>query len=231
MAQSPSTALAALCSRTLDGLKAENIVALDLRGVDSSPADFFVICSATSDVHARALNDALTRATVSVGERRPRSEGRDVGDWVLLDYFDVVVHIFRTEAREYYKLDKLWGDAPVVDFATLEAEELADKKAAAKKTSPKAASKDKSVKETTVKEKAVKEKTEKKPVKEKAEKTVKEKKTQEKADKKPTKEKAEKTVKEKPVKAASKTETTVTPKKTAASKTSASKTTKKSNTK
>ncbi|TAE25376.1 MAG: ribosome silencing factor [Candidatus Kapaibacterium sp.] len=123
MNQSHSTALAALCSRTLDGLKAENIVALDLRTVDSAPADFFLICSATSDVHARALNDALTRATVSVGERRPRSEGRDVGDWVLLDYFDVVVHIFRTESREYYKLEKLWGDAPVVDCEKLEQEE------------------------------------------------------------------------------------------------------------
>jgi ribosome-associated protein len=143
MTLSPSLALAALCSRTLDGLKAENILTLDLRGVDSSPSDFFVICSATSDVHARALNDALTRATVNVGERRPRSEGRDVGDWVLLDYFDVVVHIFRTESREYYKLEKLWGDAPTVDFAKLEQEleqeELETKKARAKKTSPKAA--------------------------------------------------------------------------------------------
>ncbi len=137
MNQSHSIALAALCSRTLDGLKAENIVALDLRTVDSAPADFFLICSATSDVHARALNDALTRATVSVGERRPRSEGRDVGDWVLLDYFDVVVHIFRAESREYYKLEKLWGDAPVVDFAKLEQEEREQEKAE-KEAKPKA---------------------------------------------------------------------------------------------
>jgi ribosome-associated protein len=129
MSSSPSTALAALCVRTLDNLKGENIIALDLRNIDSSPADYFVICSANSDTHARALNDALARATVSVGERRPRTEGRDVGDWVLLDYFDVVVHIFRMEAREYYKLEKLWGDAPVLDLKQLEEKSKAAKTA------------------------------------------------------------------------------------------------------
>lgn len=141
MSSSPSTALAALCARTLDNLKGENIVALDLRTIDSSPADYFIICSANSDTHARALNDALTRATVSVGERRPRSEGRDVGDWVLLDYFDVVVHIFRTEARDYYKLEKLWGDAPVLDLAKLEEKPKTSKVQAEKKTAKTASTK------------------------------------------------------------------------------------------
>jgi ribosome-associated protein len=115
-----STALAALCARTLDNLKGELITVLDLRSVDSSPADYFVVCSANSDTHARALTDALTRATLNLGERRPRSEGRDTGEWVLLDYFDVVVHVFRTDAREYYKLEKLWGDAPTFDLDHIE---------------------------------------------------------------------------------------------------------------
>lgn len=184
MTQSPSLALAALCSRTLDGLKAENIVTLDLRGVDSSPSDFFVICSATSDVHARALNDALTRTTVSIGERRPRSEGRDVGDWVLLDYFDVVVHIFRTESREYYKLEKLWGDAPVVDFDKLEKEELEKKKSSAKKTSPKTTKKD-------TEESTADKKSEKKPAKKLAA-TVVKKATEKKITEKKTAKKSEK---------------------------------------
>ncbi|MBL7992399.1 MAG: ribosome silencing factor [Candidatus Kapabacteria bacterium] len=128
-----STELTALCARTLDNLKAENIIALDLRNVDSSPADYFVICSANSETHARALTDALARVTVSVGERRPRTEGRDTGEWVLLDYFDVVVHIFRTTAREYYKLEKLWGDAPALDL-----KQLIEKPKAAKQKSAKA---------------------------------------------------------------------------------------------
>jgi len=177
-----STELTALCARTLDNLKAENIIALDLRNVDSSPADYFVICSANSETHARALTDALARVTVSVGERRPRTEGRDTGEWVLLDYFDVVVHIFRTTAREYYKLEKLWGDAPALDLKQLiekpkaakqkvakaeatkaEATKVPSAKTAAVKkttsskvTTPKAA-KEKTVKEKTVKEKVAKE--------------------------------------------------------------------------
>lgn len=138
-----STALTALCARTLDNLKAENVIALDLRDVDSSPADYFVICTANSDTHARALTDALARVTLSVGERRPRTEGRDTGEWVLLDYFDVVVHVFRTTAREYYKLEKLWGDAPAVTLKQLEEqskeEKAKEEKAKSKEEKPKAA--------------------------------------------------------------------------------------------
>jgi ribosome-associated protein len=126
-----STSLAALCARTLDDLKGEQISVLDLRGVDSSPADYFVVCSANSDTHARALTDALTRATVNVGERRPRSEGRNTGEWVLLDYFDVVIHVFRTDAREYYKLEKLWGDAPTLDVKRIETAAVTEEKAEA----------------------------------------------------------------------------------------------------
>jgi ribosome-associated protein len=156
-----STALTALCARTLDNLKAENVIALDLRDVDSSPADYFVICTANSDTHARALTDALARVTLSVGERRPRTEGRDTGEWVLLDYFDVVVHVFRTTAREYYKLEKLWGDAPAVTLKKLE-EQSKEEKAKSKEEKPKAA-KLKTVKATAAKkastEKAGAEKT------------------------------------------------------------------------
>ncbi len=159
-----STELTALCARTLDNLKAENIIALDLRNVDSSPADYFVICTANSETHARALTDALARVTVSVGERRPRTEGRDIGEWVLLDYFDVVVHVFRTTAREYYKLEKLWGDAPALDLKQLIEKPKAAKPKAAKATAATkktTASKATSAKATlpkAVKEKAVKEK-------------------------------------------------------------------------
>ncbi len=151
-----STALTALCARTLDNLKAENVIALDLRDVDSSPADYFVICTANSDTHARALTDALARVTLSVGERRPRTEGRDTGEWVLLDYFDVVIHVFRTTAREYYKLEKLWGDAPAVTLKQLE-EQSKEDKAKSKEEKPKA------IKSKTVKAPAAKKATEKVP--------------------------------------------------------------------
>jgi ribosome-associated protein len=208
--QSSSFTLAALCARALDSLKAEHILALDLRSIDSSPTDYFLICTANSDTHARALTDALARATLNLGVSRPRTEGRDVGEWVLLDYFDVVVHIFRRDAREYYKLEKLWGDAPSLDIqALLQALEKPAKTPAASAkskakatTSVKKSATPKPAKEKTVKEKIVKEKaTKEKPVKEKAvkEKPVKEKTVKEKAVKeKTTKEKSAQTTAAKP---------------------------------
>jgi ribosome-associated protein len=151
--------LAALCIRTLDNLKASNIVALDLRSLDGSPSDYFLICSANSDVHARALADAVTRTADTAGYTRPKVEGRDAAEWVLLDFFDIAVHIFRGDAREYYKLEKLWGDAPQVDIIQQEQEEQEalkpKKKAASKGTTttakPKTASKPKASASKTTK--------------------------------------------------------------------------------
>jgi len=130
MTQYSSTLLAALCARTIDNLKAEQIVALDLRTVESSPADYFIICSANSDVHARALADTAVRAADNAGLTRPRTEGRESAEWILVDFFDVVLHIFQRENREFYKLEKLWGDAPQVNLYQAEQEEQKKHKAA-----------------------------------------------------------------------------------------------------
>jgi ribosome-associated protein len=130
MTQYSSTLLAALCARTIDSLKAEHIVALDLRRVESAPADYFIICSANSDVHARALADTAVRAADNAGLTRPRTEGRESAEWILVDFFDVVLHIFQRENREFYKLEKLWGDAPQVNLYEAEQEERSKHKAA-----------------------------------------------------------------------------------------------------
>jgi ribosome-associated protein len=93
----------------------EDIVVLDLRG--SSPmTDFFVIATAGSRIHARALADEITRQLREQGERPHHVEGLETGTWVLLDYVDVVVHIFLTDVRQFYGLERLWGDAPHRDF-------------------------------------------------------------------------------------------------------------------
>lgn len=93
----------------------EDIVVLDLRG--SSPmTDFFVIATAGSTIHARALADEITRQLREQGERPHHVEGLETGTWVLLDYVDVVVHIFLTDVRQFYGLERLWGDAPHRDF-------------------------------------------------------------------------------------------------------------------
>lgn len=88
--------------------KAENILIIDLRGTVAI-TDFFVVCSAATDVQVKAIADAVRKGT----ENKPwHIEGYDQLMWVLLDYVDVVVHIFRDSARGFYQLERLWADAP-----------------------------------------------------------------------------------------------------------------------
>jgi ribosome-associated protein len=91
--------------------KAHEVVVLDLRGL-TSMADYFVICSADSDTHARAVGDAVDEGMDSLGDRAWHKEGYRDGNWVLLDFVDIVVHVFHRETRQFYNLEKLWGDAP-----------------------------------------------------------------------------------------------------------------------
>ena len=85
---------------------------MDLRKL-TDMADFFVICSADSDVQVKAVADAIAEGTESVGISAWHSEGLTNRQWVLLDYVDIVVHIFHKEVRKYYGLEKLWGDAKI----------------------------------------------------------------------------------------------------------------------
>ncbi|MEO0069214.1 MAG: ribosome silencing factor [candidate division WOR-3 bacterium] len=90
----------------------ENILILDLRGV-SPLTDFFVITTASSTVHARAIAESLLDRKETRGLRKPHHiEGMENAQWILLDYFDVIVHIFTPDVREFYGLERLWGDVP-----------------------------------------------------------------------------------------------------------------------
>lgn len=91
--------------------KGYDIKVLDLREI-SSIADYFIICSADSHSQVRAIADEVDDKLRDIGIKCHFKEGYNTLNWVLLDYFDVVVHIFKTEAREFYNLEKLWGDAP-----------------------------------------------------------------------------------------------------------------------
>lgn len=95
--------------------KGEDLVILDLRG-RSDVCDFFVVASGNSDVQVRALGKNVQDQLVGVGQKTRGLEGMHEGRWVLLDYFDVVVHIFQTEAREYFSIERLWGDAARLDI-------------------------------------------------------------------------------------------------------------------
>lgn len=111
----PSRELLLLAAEAARSKKAEDLVGLDLstvRGV----ADYFLICSAQSEVQVKAIADAVEERLREAGARVWHIEGREGRRWVLLDYVDVVVHVFHTQTREYYLLERLWGDARSVDL-------------------------------------------------------------------------------------------------------------------
>lgn len=93
--------------------KAVDPVVLDLRGL-SGATDYFVICSGTSDTHVRGMAEHVVSALAPRGLSPHHVEGLTQGRWVLLDFVDFVVHVFHPELREFYQLERLWGDAPVV---------------------------------------------------------------------------------------------------------------------
>jgi ribosome-associated protein len=92
--------------------RANDIKILDLREI-TSITDYFVICSGDVAVQVRAIADNILEKLEAEGTQPWHTEGYETGRWILLDFVDVVVHIFMDEAREYYGLERLWGDAPV----------------------------------------------------------------------------------------------------------------------
>ena len=109
-----SRKLALLCRELADNRKAENIVILDVREL-SSVTDYFVIASGTSEPHLRAIVDEITDRLRDDHLLRPRAvDGTFQAAWVVLDYFDVIVHVMRQGVRDRYDLETLWGDAPRV---------------------------------------------------------------------------------------------------------------------
>jgi len=90
--------------------KAESVISMDLRGLTST-CDFFVIATGTSDVQVKAVADAIKNGMADEGEKAWHVEGYEGKRWILLDFVDVVVHVFDEETRDYYQLERLWGDA------------------------------------------------------------------------------------------------------------------------
>ncbi|MXW55201.1 MAG: ribosome silencing factor [Gemmatimonadales bacterium] len=88
---------------------------LDLRGL-SDVTDFFLIATGDSDTHARAISENILDRTREAGFRPVGVEGLNAGRWVLMDYVGLIVHVFLGEVREFYRLERLWGDAPVFEL-------------------------------------------------------------------------------------------------------------------
>jgi ribosome-associated protein len=110
--------LARLCVKLAEDKKAENIVVLDLRGI-SSFTDFFVICSGTSEPHLKAINTGIREGLREHSQISPlNSEGTVASQWLVMDYSDVLVHIFLEKKREFYALENLWSDAPRLNLVS-----------------------------------------------------------------------------------------------------------------
>jgi ribosome-associated protein len=122
--------LALLCRELADNKKAENIEVIEVKKV-SSICDYFVIATGTSEPHLRAIADEITDRLSTEHGREPMAvDGTAQTSWVVVDYFDVIVHVMRQEVRERYNLETLWGEVPRLK------PRRAKTKAAAKKPAP-----------------------------------------------------------------------------------------------
>ena len=101
----------------IDDKKGKSIVSLDLSGFDGAICSHFVVCNADSTTQVCAIADSIEeKMLTTLGEKVWRIEGQQTGLWVAMDYVDVVVHIFLTELRDFYRLEDLWADAPMVKY-------------------------------------------------------------------------------------------------------------------
>ena len=104
-----------LCKFIVEGMqekKALDIVTMDLRAVENAIADFFVICTGNSDTQIDAICDSIIETVLKNTNTHPwHLEGKSNKEWILLDYVEVVAHVFRTDRRDYYAIEELWADA------------------------------------------------------------------------------------------------------------------------
>ena len=108
-------ALARTCCKLALNKRAEDVIIIDLRKL-SAPTDYFVICSGTADRQVKAIVDSILEGTGEKGFKPWHVEGYEALKWVLIDYVDVVVHVFHKDTREFYSLETLWGDAPMEEI-------------------------------------------------------------------------------------------------------------------
>ncbi len=102
----------------MDDVKAEQIRILDLRDLENAICDYFVVCQANSDTQVKAISNRIEqKAREDLNEKPWHVEGRDTGEWVLMDYVSCAAHIFKPESRKFYDLEGLWGDAKIIEAA------------------------------------------------------------------------------------------------------------------
>jgi ribosome-associated protein len=112
-----STYISELAIHGIQEKKGNDIVRLDLRNIYSSVSDYFVICHADSATQVKAIANSIEEEIYKALQQDPwRKEGLEYGEWILLDYVNVVIHVFRTDKREFYGVEELWGDAEIKSY-------------------------------------------------------------------------------------------------------------------
>jgi ribosome-associated protein len=107
-----STSISEFAVHGIQEKKGNEIVRLDLRNIHSSVADYFIVCHADSSTQVKAIASSVEDEVFKALKIEPRrKEGLQYGEWIILDYIDVVVHVFKTDKREFYGIEDLWGDA------------------------------------------------------------------------------------------------------------------------
>jgi len=107
-----STSISEFAVHGIQEKKGNEIVRLDLRNIHSSVADYFIVCHADSSTQVKAIALSVEDEVFKALKIEPRrKEGLQYGEWIILDYIDVVVHVFKTDKREFYGIEDLWGDA------------------------------------------------------------------------------------------------------------------------
>jgi len=105
--------------KAMDEVKSTNIQILDLREIENTVCDYFVICTGTSNTHVNAISGIVQKQVSKATKDKPwHVEGEGIAEWILLDYVNIVVHIFQKHIREYYDIESLWGDAKITTISS-----------------------------------------------------------------------------------------------------------------
>ena len=103
----------------IENVKGEQINQLDLRELENTPCDYFIVCSGNSNTQVSAIVNSVQKTVSKALHEKPfHTEGLDNAEWVLIDYVNVVVHVFQNQIREYYNIEELWGDAKSTQIAS-----------------------------------------------------------------------------------------------------------------
>lgn len=112
--------LIALILQGIDEVKGNDVSLLDLREIENTVCDYFIICSGTSNTHVNAITGSIQKTVSKAIKDKPwHVEGEDNAEWVLMDYVNVVVHVFQKHVREFYDIEGLWGDAKFTEIESI----------------------------------------------------------------------------------------------------------------